>query len=225
MRLSPEGKADITWWINNIMFSFSPILRENPSMVMTTDASLKGWGACCNGVKTGGLFSDYEMDHINVLETKAVYFGLQALCSDINNRHIKVLIDNSATVGAINNMGSSKSSILNGQIKMIWEWILAGKNWLSASHIPGILNVEADAESRKNDSKIEWKLNKKTFDFVVKHLKFEPCFDLFASRINTQLPRFAAYRPDPEAEVIDAFSISWKEVKFYAFVCIGFYKK
>ena len=100
---------------------------------------------------------------------------------------------------------------------MIWEWILANNNWLSAAHIPGVLNVEADEESRKNESKIEWKLNSEDFSYVVKHLKFEPSFDLFASRINTQLPRFAAYRPDPEAEVIDAFSISWKHEKLYAF--------
>ena len=114
-------------------------------------------------------------------------------------------------------MGSSKSSILDYHIKMIWEWILASNNWISASHIPGILNVEADEESRKNDSKMEWKLNTNEFNYIVKQLQFKPCFDLFASRINSQLPRFAAYRPDPEAEVIDAFSISWKELYFYAF--------
>ena len=44
-----------------------------------------------------------------------------------------------------------------------------------------------------------------------------PCFDLFTSRSNTQLPRFAAYRPDPEAEVIDAFTFSWTGLEFYAF--------
>ena len=110
MKLSSQGIEDITWWYNNIMSSVSPILRENPSIVITTDASMKGWGACYNGARTGDLFAEREIEHINVLETKAVYFGLQSLCSEIRNQHIKVLADNSATVGAINSMGSSKSS-------------------------------------------------------------------------------------------------------------------
>ena len=144
-------------------------------------------------------------------------FAMKALCPNVSNKHIKVLVDNSATVGAINNMGSSKSLTLNDQIKMIWLWILSRGNWLTSSHIPGILNVEADEESRKSESKTEWKLNKNDFHFIVKALKCEPSIDLFATRINTQLPRFVAYRPDPEAEEIDDFSISWENLQFYAF--------
>jgi len=43
-----------------------------------------------------------------------------------------------------------------------------------------------------------------------------PSIDLFASRLNYQLKPFVSWRPDPEAMVIDAFSINWKE-NFYAF--------
>ena len=42
-------------------------------------------------------------------------------------------------------------------------------------------------------------------------------FDLFASRLNKQLPRFASWRPDPEAEVTDVFSLDWTKVTGYAF--------
>ena len=41
--------------------------------------------------------------------------------------------------------------------------------------------------------------------------------DLFATRINTQLQRFFSFRPDPEAEAIDAFTMDWGGVEFYAF--------
>lgn len=41
--------------------------------------------------------------------------------------------------------------------------------------------------------------------------------DLFASWLNHKLKPFVAYQPDPEAEAINAFSISWKPYLFYAF--------
>ena len=151
----------------------------------------------------------------------------KALCSNVSNKHIKVLTDNTSAVGAINNMGSSKSRSLNYYVKLIWDWTISRGNWLMAAHIPGVFNVEADEESRSNESKIEWKLDSEAFKYVMEELKFEPDIDLFASRINTQLPRFAAYRPDPEAETINAFSIQWTNLKFYAspppppFSCMG----
>ena len=41
--------------------------------------------------------------------------------------------------------------------------------------------------------------------------------DLFASRLNNKLPKYASWKPDPKAEFIDAFSRSWNSLKFYAF--------
>ena len=54
--------------------------------------------------------------------------------------------------------------------------------------------------------------------------KFYPSVDLLASRINTQLTWFFAYRWDPKAEVINAFCVSWRNFSFYCFPpfsCIG----
>ena len=52
---------------------------------------------------------------------------------------------------------------------------------------------------------------------MTKALKFDPDIDLMATRINTQLPRFLSYRPDPQAYAVDAFSWSWEEFRFYCF--------
>ena len=224
MVLSRQAISEVKWWRDNIMPSFNPIMRGNPEVIITTDASLLGWGACCNGRETGGIFSEQEKNHhINDLETQAVLFGLCALCGDVKSQHIKVLADNTATMGAINNMGSSKSATLHSKIVCVWEWVLKGNKWLTASHIPGILNVEADKESRKNDTKTEWKLNSDVFYSLFHSLHYVPTIDLFASRISTQLPRFCALRPDPDAETINAFSISWTNLEFYAFrpfICV-----
>ena len=93
-----------------------------------------------------------------------------------------------ATVGAITNMGSSRSIRLHKQIVLIWDWALTRNNWISASHIPGKLNVEADKESRDNITRTEWMLSFYTFNSILNQLNFVPEVDLFASRINNKLP-------------------------------------
>ena len=214
--LSSGAEADIRWWRDNIISSWAPIVRVNPEAIITSDACLSGWGATFEEVRTGGLFPEVdryfeedELTHINVLESKAVLYGLQALCEQVLNKHIKVLSDNTATVGAINKMGSNKSWQLDLVVTSIWEWALARGNWLTATHIPGKFNLEADMESRKTEHHTERILNKEFFQYVIEELDFQPDIDLFTSHINNQLPRFAAFRPDLEAELIDTFTTSW----------------
>ena len=93
-------------------------------------------------------------------------------------------------------------------MKKIWDWAIERNNFLTATHIPGILNVETDAESREAERRTEWKLNDSIFSDMLKLFKFKSVIDLFASRINNQLPRFFSLRPDPEVEVINAFSVN-----------------
>ena len=69
-----------------------------------------------------------------------------------------------------------------------------------------------------------WKLNDSIFSGMLKHFKFKPFIDLFTSRINNQIPRFFSFRPDPETEVINGFSVNWHSIPFYyfpPFFCIG----
>ena len=59
---------------------------------------------------------------------------------------------------------------------------------------------------------------------MLEYFQYYPEIDLFASRLNTQLLRFFLYRPDPFAEVTNAFLVSWEDKKFYCFLpfaCIG----
>ena len=92
MKVSQTRKMDILWWINNIEDSFSPIQIPNCSFLLKTDASKSRWGA---EETTGGQFAlDESLLHIDVLELKAVLFGLKILCSHLRKTHIKVLSDN-----------------------------------------------------------------------------------------------------------------------------------
>ena len=144
---------------------------------------------------------------INSLELLAAKFGLKTFIKT-HNVHVKFLSDNSATVHGINRMGSSKSVSCNAIICEIWEWAEKHNIWITTAHIPGKQNVEVDKESRrKNEKDKEWMLNREVFKEMIKQCDMYPKIDFFASRLNTQLPVFVSNRGDPDAKIIEAFSI------------------
>ena len=109
-----------------------------------------GWGAISNSMSAKSIFTFDECNcHINALELKAVYFGLKSLCRALQETHIQILTDNTTAVHGINNMGSCKSVSCDTEVRKIQDWTIERNNFLTATHIPGILNVEADAESEK----------------------------------------------------------------------------
>ena len=59
---------------------------------------------------------------------------------------------------------------------------------------------------------------------IIKGLNFKPTVDLIATRVNTQLPEFILLRPDPETKGVNAFTLWWENLSFYAFpsfICIS----
>lgn len=218
MTLSKEAKSDIAWWRDNVCGSWNDIYIPCPSITIHSDASKSGWGAVIDFISTGGFLSAEEQEeHINVLELKAILFGLQSLIPHVFDEHVKIMCDNTTAVAAVNKKGSTKSIECDEIAKLIWEWGIAHNVWLSAAHVPGVLNVKADEESRKQEIFTEWMLDPEVFWATCHELDFFPSIDLFASRINTQLDNFVSYRPDPLCSAVDAFSIPWGELLFYAF--------
>ena len=96
-------------------------------------------------------------------------------------------------------------------------WTITHNIWLTASHIPGINNTAADAESRKTRRETEWSLNPIVFHKAIAEIYFQPDIDLFASRLNYKCKRYVTYQPDPESYAVNAFHIQWTNFSFYAF--------
>ena len=104
---------------------------------------------------------------------------------------------------------------LNDLAREMWLWCKDREIWLSSTHIPGVEN-EADFLSRNFNENVEWKLNESFFNELVSIFGL-PEVDMFAFRLNKQLDRFVSWKPDPDAEAINAFSISWERKYIYAF--------
>ena len=155
------------WWKENVNHVNNDFIVLNPDKYITTDASSYGWGAVMDFNSTGGLFSTSEMKaHINVLELKAILFGLKALAKGLTKVYIKVLTDNSTAVACINKFGKRRSQECDSVTKEIWQWVSDSSVWLSATHLPGIRNTEADFEAQKYEIHTEWKLNESVFHFI-----------------------------------------------------------
>ena len=214
--LNEEARDDLKWWLDNLDGFVTPVKRNKPIMTVTSDASKKGWGAECNGMTTGGMWTLEESRlHINLLELKAALFALKTFCKDIHHSSILIRSDNSTTVAHINHMGSVKTEA-HKIIRELWLWCLTNDNFVIATFLPGALNDQADFQSRVDRCQIEWQLNCGVFDKLMN--KFGPCdIDLFASRVNNQLPRYVSWGPDPYAWAIDSFTVDWSKWTGYIF--------
>lgn len=217
MTMNNASVHDLEWWISNIPSAYNDIYKGLPSKTLITDASNSGWGAVFGELKTEGLWNTEEQAlHINALEMKAILFGLKSLVH-YHDFHLQILSDNTTAVHIVNKMGSSHSETCNSIAYDIWEFAISKNIWISASHIPGKLNVEADEESRKHETQTEWQLCRQAFDKAIQFFNVTPNIDLFASRLNYQIKPFVSYRPDPEAFCINAFQMDWSPFFFYAF--------
>ena len=113
-------------------------------------------------------------------------------------------------------MGGTHSPECNQVAQQIWEWAVERGIWLSAAYIPGESNVVADFHSRCFHENKEWALKVSVFDLVSPTYGL-PGIDLFASLRNAKLPVYISWLPNPLAYAVDAFTVSWQELNFYAF--------
>ena len=134
MQLDADALDEVKWWADNVLNSFCPIKVDPPALIISTDASLSGWGCSFNGLSAGGRWSPLEaVNHINVLELKAVLFSLQGLLHDITGTHVRVQSDTTTTVSYINNFGGVKSISCHRVAREIWFWAFERQNHLLVS--------------------------------------------------------------------------------------------
>jgi hypothetical protein len=73
------------------------------------------------------------------------------------------------------------------------------------------------AQRRREIIKPHLHRDQTVYDQAIQLLDVTPSIDLFASRLNYKCKPYVAFRPDPEAQAINAFHISWVNMCFYAF--------
>ncbi|XP_063862140.1 uncharacterized protein LOC135101777 [Scylla paramamosain] len=188
LNITADMKLDLSWWLDNVDRHHRHIFRPGTDIDLFTDASSLGWGGHLGCQITSGTWSLDEKElHINILEMKAILFSLQAFEHELEGRHVRVFCDNTTAINYVNEMGGTKSKSCNDVATQIWDWCLEHDSWVTCSHIPGKDNTLADVASRKINDRHEWKLDSHIFTTLC-NVFGTPSIDLFASRLNKQVP-------------------------------------
>lgn len=219
MSLPDSIREDLLWW-KSVFLDTSQLncIRSGCfKLEIFTDASLTGWGAVCGNNRTHGFWSSEDkQNHINYLELLAVFYALRCFGSDLRDCEILLRVDNSTALAYVNRMGSIRFPHLSDLARRVWDWCADRNIFIYAAYIPFAQNVEADAESRTVSEETEWTLEEDYFRRIESHFEHFD-IDLFASSINSKCQRFVSWFPDPLAYAVDAFSLDWNNLRFYAF--------
>lgn len=215
--MNSNAHADLDWWIDKIDSISNPVRQGNYSHVIYSDASNSGWGIASKKGKSHGWWSQREKTkHINILELKAAFYGLKCFAPDCYSCDILLKIDNTTAIAYINKMGSIQFPELSDLSREIWEWCQERDIWIFASYIESAKNSIADGESRVLSIETEWSLSNFAFQKIIQTFGILD-IDLFATKLNKKCQKFVSWFPDPETNLVDAFTMSWSNLRFYAF--------
>ena len=189
-----------------------------PDLHLYSDMSCSGWGAHLLDQHVSGLWSDQEkLLHINLLEMKALFLGLQAFREDVIGHHVTAMCDNSTVVAYVNKQGGTVSRALCLLTSRLLRWMESFDTHLDARYLPGQANVLADLLScRGQVVGTEWSLHPQVARSLLRAWG-NPSIDLFATCLNAKLPLYCLLVPDPQAVFEDVFRHPRDNLDLYTF--------
>ena len=108
LSLNQAAQEELLWWRDHLAaWNGRSLLRKENDLLIETNASNLGWGACCNGVRTGRIWSRQEcLQHkLSRLELMAGGFVLKSFFKNRASIQVKLLMDNTTAIAYINRMG------------------------------------------------------------------------------------------------------------------------
>ncbi|XP_066441090.1 uncharacterized protein [Eleutherodactylus coqui] len=155
-----EARASLRWWVSSDNLSQASDWNLDPAVIITTDASAKGWGAHFEGGYVQGAWDVHEKaSSSNFRELKAVWKSLRSLQTRLVAKHVRIFSDNMTTVSLIRHQGTTRNPPLQRLAGRILQWAEGTTKSLSAFHIRGAENSTADFLSRRKVDPGEWELH------------------------------------------------------------------
>jgi hypothetical protein len=206
VRLDRAAKRDLQWFADlPAKWNGRSIWRSPQTALLHCDASKLAWGGVLNQrLPARGFWSPAERrKHITFLELRAVRLSIQSFADRIVGRHILLREDNQA-VCAILSSYTSRSPELMRELRRLWYLLDTLDVTLLPRYIRSSDNWWADSLSRTLD-RGDWRLRRSLF--LSLDSEWGPhSIDRFATRLNTQLPRYNSAWLDPGTEGLDAFA-------------------
>ena len=109
--LTGEAREELEWWKDHFsQWNGRSLISHSSTLTIETDASEIGWGAVCNGVRTGDPWRPQEQQmHINCLELLAAYLTVKCFAKDRSNLTILLKMDSMSALTYINKRGGTIS--------------------------------------------------------------------------------------------------------------------
>ena len=222
--LPREVKRDMSWWIvKDHLLTGVRFGTPAPDLHLYSDASCSGWGAHLLDQHVSRVWSDQEkLLHINLLEMKALFLGLQAFREDVICHHVTAMCDNSTVMAYVNKQGGTVSRALCLLSSRLLRWTESFDVHLDARYLPGHANVLADLINRRGQVVgTEWSLHPQVARSLLR-VCGNPSIDLFATCLNAKLSLYCSLVLDPQAIFEDAFRHPWDDLDaFPPFPLIG----
>jgi ribonuclease HI len=184
---NPTLLGDLKWWSRATSQNLpTPLLAWPTVATLTTDASPHGWGATLmlqdQEHFTFGYWNQTQSTWTsNAKELRAVEMAIHAFRSTLLTlRHTTVLLrsDNSAVVANINRQ-SAGATLAPHLLHLLTELRRLDLH-LTATHIPGVTNTQADALSRMGRER-EYFLTEELLTHITQQLQITPTLDAFAA--------------------------------------------
>ncbi|XP_077110328.1 uncharacterized protein LOC143766492 [Ranitomeya variabilis] len=215
--LSKDVLESLSWWLDMDHLSEGVPWIIDPSKIITTDASPIGWGAHMKNSLAQDTWDQAELScSSNWKELKAVECALNHFLPQIQGADVRIYSDNSTTVAYVNRQGGTRSGSLMTIAADIFQLAETHLTSLTALHIRGVENIRADYLSRNELCQGEWTLNRSIFSVITESWGI-PQIDLFATRDNRQVKRFASLNVMDHPDMLDSLHHPWRFQLAYAF--------
>ena len=214
-RLLPSGpdcQAAVTWWLTTPGLQGGvPMGPVCSRVTISTDASMRGWGAVCQGCSARGLWRpSWRGVHVNLLELEAVRRALMYFLPVSRGKPVLIRTDNSAVVSYINRQGGMRSRALHNGARRLLLWAQARGVSLRAVYLPGKDNVAADLLSRGGPLPGEWRLHPVIVQAIWDRFG-RAQVDLFASQETTHCPWWYSMIGPKGTLGVDALACTWPQ--------------
>jgi hypothetical protein len=159
--------------------------QSNRNSGNTTDASSHGWGAAMDRLQVQGVWNQrVAYKHSNYRELLTILLAVHSFLPQLKGKVVQILTDNVTAAAYVNFQGGQ--SVEMTDISMaIWDICVRHNISISAKHLAGKLNQEADQLSRRS-SQYEWMLHPNLFRYLDR-LWGPHTVDRFASMATTQI--------------------------------------
>ncbi|GIQ87225.1 hypothetical protein KIPB_009223 [Kipferlia bialata] len=156
--LAPRTRADLTWFLSHLsapILPLSPFLPPASPLWLSTDATLKDWGAVLwrNGKKVASVHGIFAIPdhHIMVSEGRALVNALERWSHLLSSTPLLWLCDNVATLAVIAKGSLKAPQALLDIGRQVADWQIGHHCTITARYVQSALNHDADALSRPLD--------------------------------------------------------------------------